>query len=103
MSSAAVRTAVHFTLDMNRDFLLFGQSVGEENFKLRVNFAPVSATHCPFFCDINLRKIKHFQKCVVIRKYGFAFGYFPELSIEILYGISGVYQCSDRLRILEIR
>lgn len=51
-------------------FLLFGQSVSEENFKLRVDFSPVSSSSCPFSCNIYLCKIKHFQQCIIVRKYG---------------------------------
>lgn len=79
-----------------------GQSVGKENFELRVNFSPIPAPSGPFFCDIDLCEIKHFQKRFVIRKYCLAFGYFSELPIEIFYGICCINQRSDRLRILKI-
>ena len=50
--------------------MVFGAvAVGEENLELRVDLAPVSAPSCPFFRDIDLCEIQHFQKRVVIRKY----------------------------------
>ena len=70
--------------------------------KLGSNFAPVLSSACPLFGYVYSIKIEHFQETVICKKYGLAFGHFPELSVESLYGIGGINQLLDRIRVLEI-
>ena len=78
------------------------QTLFKIDFKLGVDLSPVLPVTSPFFRDIHGCQIQHFQKAVIRRENGLAFGYFPELTVEPLNGIRGVNQSAYRLRILEI-
>ena len=72
------------------------------NFKLGMDLSPVLPVTGPFFRDIHGCQIQHFQKAVIRRKNRFAFGHFPELTVEAFNGICGVNQASYCLWIFEI-
>ena len=66
------------------------QTLFKIDFKLGVDLPPVLPVSGPFFRDIHSCQIQHFQKAVIRRKNGLAFGNFSELTIESFNGICGV-------------
>ena len=66
------------------------QTLFKIDFKLGVDLPPVLPVSGPFFRDIHSCQIQHFQKAVIWRKNGLAFGHFSELTIESFNGICGV-------------
>ena len=69
------------------------------NFKLGMDLSPVLPVSGPFFRDIHGCQIQHFQKAVIRRKNRFAFGHFPELTVESFHCIGGINQPSYSFQI----
>lgn len=81
---------------------LIRQPVSEKYLKLGVNNTPITPFSCPLLGDVHHRQIQHFQQTVIGRKHGFRFGNLAQLAVETLYGVGGINQCPNLLRILKI-
>ena len=82
--------------------LLSGQPVGEEDFKLRMDQAPILATTSPLFRDVHRRQVQHFQEAVVGREDGLGLGDLAELAVKALNGVGRVDDPADLSGVLEI-
>ena len=58
------------------------------------NLVPVSTSRGPMFDNLFRRQIQHLFKAVIVSKRGFVFCDFPELPIEALNDIRGIYDLS---------
>ena len=81
---------------------LIRQPISEKYLQLGMDNAPIPALARPFFRDVHHRQIQHFQQAVIGREYRFRLGNLAQLAVEAFYGVCGINQRPNLLRILKI-
>ena len=65
--------------------------IAKEDFNVPDNLVPVSTACGPMFDNLFRRQIQHLFEAVVVSKRGFVFGDFPELPVDALDDVGGIY------------
>lgn len=76
-------------------------AIGEEDGELEEDLSKVLDPPRPFTDDIHRCQVKHFEKCVVCRKYILAFGDFTQLAMVALYHVVRINEFANLRRMLK--